>query len=264
MRLANWLVVAAGPVLAWSCASAPAPEETPAPQAFELTGSRIIGCCCAAPCPCRINAKPMHCHGCDHSDAVHVESGHIGDTDMSGVSWVIVGRVFGESTDGNWTYVYVDDEASDAQLAALTGMLTSDVESLGPKAEHLAGKFLGMRRVPMTYAVSADGRDYDCIVPGILELRTRAHVNPGRSQPVVSTGILDAFGDRFVHADTLAHTYRDDTLGYAWDLTGRQSNQAEFVLTEERAKEGGIGWGCWTANSELGDTGEYQERMLGH
>ena len=263
MATKTQLIVAAWTLLAAGCATS-APGTGADSQSLELVGSRIIGCCCAAPCPCRINAKPMHCHGCDHSDAVHVERGHIGATDMTGVSWVVIGRGFGESTDGNWTYVYVGDDATDEQFQALQGMLKADVDSWGPKAAHLAGKFLGMRKVPMTYSVSEDRRDYDCIIPGILELRTRAHYNPGHAEPVVSTGIMDAFGDRFVHADNLAHTYVDDTLGYSWDLTGRQCNQADFVLTDERVREGGIGWGCWTANAELGGTGKYQEQMIGH
>jgi len=244
-----------------------APTSAPAPagkQAFELIGSRIIACCCAAPCPCRLNEKPMHCHGCDHTDAVHVDKGYIGETDMSGVSWVVVGRGFGEKVDANWVYVYVGDQATDAQFKALQAMMTADLKAWGAKAEHLAGKFVGMRKAPITYRVSPDKNDYDCLIPGILELRTKAHYNPGHKEPVVSTGIMDAFGDRFVHADCLAHKYNDATINYSYDLTGRQCNQADFVLNEERVKKGGIGWGCWTANVQFGDKARYQEQMIEH
>src|SRR5260221_373716 len=87
-------------VPALGCASTSStPPPTKAKQAFELVGSRIIGCCCATPCPCRLNEKPMHCHGCDHTDAVHIDRGYIGDTDMGGMSWVVVGRGFGEKVD---------------------------------------------------------------------------------------------------------------------------------------------------------------------
>jgi len=46
----------------------------------------------------------------------------------------------------------------------------------------------------MSVSVSAERHEYDAAVPGILELKTRAHFNPGRSEPVVSTGIMDSFG----------------------------------------------------------------------
>jgi hypothetical protein len=229
---------------------------------LELTGSRIIACCCPSPCPCRINKKPTHCHGCDHSDAVHVEKGHIGGVRMDGVTWVVTGRGFGQDTASNWVYVYVSDNATDEQFKALQGMLNADVASWGPKAAHLAGKFVGMRKVPITY--TKDGGEWSTTIPGILELRTRAIYNPGRKNPAMSTGILDAFGDRFVHADCLVHKLHDAETGYQWDLTGRQCNQADFVLDRERIAKGGIGWGCWTAHADLGDKEPYGEQLIGH
>src|SRR6186997_1225816 len=89
-----------GPARGASSASAPAKSGggAAAKAAFDLKGWRLIGCCCASPCPCRLNKKPLHCHGCDHTDAVHIYKGYVGDVDMSGMTWVIVGRGFGEKT----------------------------------------------------------------------------------------------------------------------------------------------------------------------
>lgn len=232
-----------------------------ATDAWNLRGWRIIGCCCSAPCACRINKKPSYCHGCDHSDVVHVERGELGGVKMDGVQWVAIGRGFGQGIDGNWAYIYVDERASEAQYKALGDWLSAAVAGLGKKAPYLAGNFRGMRRVPMTTTVSRDRREYAVAIPGILDFQTRAIVNPGHTEPVVSTGIMDAFGDRFVHSDALRHTYSDPTLGTEWDLTGRQSNQAEFVVDSTRAAKGGIGWGCWTAHSEFGDDAPYGEQQ---
>ena len=234
------------------------------PGDLELRGSRIIGCCCSIPCACRLNKKPMNSHGCDHSDAVHIESGNIGDVDMAGVDYVIVGRGFGQDAAKNWTYVYVSDRATPEQYAALEGMLGGMVQAWGPKAKYLAGDFVGMRKVPMTYTISADRRAHACKIPGVLDIQTKAIVNPGHTEPVVSTGVLDAFGDRFVHADTVVHEYSDKSIGRGWKLTGRQSNHADFVLTDERIATHEVGWGCWTAHADLGDRGEYGEEQLGH
>ncbi len=252
-KLLSLLVLAAG------CAA----ESKAPPPAFELAGARVIGCCCGAPCPCRLNKKPMQCHGCDHTDVVHIDRGHIGPVKMDGVTWVIAGRGFGEKTDANWVTVYLDDKATPEQEKALVDMLTGDLKGWGPKAKHLAGDFKGLRKVAITYTVSADKQTYETHIPGILDLKVRAHVNPGHRDPTVSTGIMDAFGDRFVHADTLVHKYKDDQLKYGWDLTGRQSNFAEFVLNPERVARGAIGWGCWTAHSEFNDKEPYQEQLIG-
>jgi hypothetical protein len=237
-----------------------AASTSPAP-AWSLQGWRIIGCCCTAPCACRINKKPSYCHGCDHTDVVHVERGQLGGVRMDGVQWTVVGRGFGEGLDANWAYVYVDDDASAEQVAALGSWLGAGVAAWGAKAPYLAGDFRGLREVPMTTRVSSDRREYAVSIPGILEFQTRAIVNPGQREPVVSTGIMDAFGDRFVHSDALLHTYADATLGASWDLTGRQSNQADFAVDAARVAQGGIGWGCWTAHSDFGDGAPYGEQQ---
>ncbi|HEY3225712.1 MAG TPA: DUF1326 domain-containing protein [Planctomycetota bacterium] len=252
--------------IAAGCAStgrpAPKPEAPPAPGevSFEFHGSRIIGCCCPSPCPCRLNKKPYHCHGCDHTDAVRIDSGHLGKVRMDGFTYVFIGRGFGEDTSKNWVYCYVTDKATDEQMQAFQAMLDDMVKSMGPKAPHLAGKFVGLRKVPITYTVSADKTEYGVTIPGILEFKTRAIFNPGHKTPVVSTGIMDAFGDRFVHADCLVHKYKDAEINYEWDLTGRQSNQAEFVLNNAIMAKGGIGWGCWTSHVDFGDKGLYAEQ----
>lgn len=239
-------------------------DSSSASDDWELVGWRVIGCCCPAPCPCRINRKPTHCHGCDHTDVVHVDHGTLGGTRMDGVTWVVVGRGFGQDVAGNWVQVYVDERASDAQVKAVQDMLNGTVEGWGPKAPYLAGKFLGLRETPMTVSVSADKAEYATSIPGVLAIRTRAITNPGQAQPVVSTGIMDSFGDRFVHSDALVHTFDDPSIGYAWDLTGKQSNQAEFVLNPQRIAEGHFGWGCWSAHSTFGDDAPYGEQQIQH
>jgi hypothetical protein len=238
-----------------------ASRETPQ---WQLTGSRIIACCCASPCPCRINKPPMHCHGCDFTTAVRIDKGYLGKTRMDGVQFVIIGRVFGEKPAENWTYVYVSDRTTDEQFQALRGMLQEGSKALGDKVGYIAGRPLGIRKVPIRYTISADGRDHNTSIAEILELKTRSMILPGRTQPVKSTGIFDDYGDGFTHAECLEHRYRDPQINRAWDLSGRQANQAGFTLTPERVARGDIGWGCWSAHADLGSRDRYQEQLIGH
>lgn len=249
---AGWTLLTAG------CASAPPPE------AWTMEGSRIIGCCCSAPCPCRINKKPQHCHGCDGTTAVHLDRAHIGDVRLDGIDFVVTNRGFGEDPSKNWMYVYVTERASEAQFGALKAMIEEQVKAYGPvKVKHLIGTYAGIRKVPIAYARSADGREVTVSIPGILDFRARAIVLPGHKEPVVSTGIFDDYGDRLVHAEPLVHKYHDAKAGYAFDLTGRQANLADFVLTASRAERGGIGWGCYSGHSDLGDKSKYAEQLGG-
>jgi hypothetical protein len=233
---------------------------------FELHGQRIIACCCHTPCPCRMNYKPTHCHGCDYSTAVRIDRGHIDGVSMDGLAWVVTGRTFSETPTENWTYIYISDRANAEQMAALQRFFEAGGRELGAKGKHLVGDLVGMRKAPLTWEQSADGRDWSARIPGVLAVRTRSIVLPGRSRPVTSSGIFDDFGDTFIHADCLEHSYSDAQIGRQWKLAGRQSNQAQFSLTSARASSGGIGWGCWSAHAELGDRdhSEYQEKITGH
>jgi len=245
--------------------AAPAKQASKSDDSFrwELKGSRIIACCCGSPCPCRLNKPPMNCHGCDSTTAVRIDKGTIGKTRMDGVTFAIVGRAYAEKPAENWISIYVSNKATPEQLKALQGLLEAGGKALGTRAPYIAGKFLGMRSVPMTYTISADRREHRAIITGILDLKTRSIILPGRTKPVVSEGIFDDYGDRFVHAECLAHTFMDRQIGYRWDLSGRQSNQAEFTLTSERVAKGDIGWACWSAHADFGSKDQYQERLVG-
>lgn len=236
------------------------------PTPWRLSGARIIACCCNTPCPCRMNYKPTHCHGCDSTTAVHIDKGDIGGVDMAGMDWVVVACSFAEDKKANWNYVYVSDKASDEQLNALKSMFAEGGKALGEKYPYLAGRDVGMRKAPIKWTVSSDKREWSSQIPGILELKTRSIVLPGRSQPVMSTGIFDDFGDKFIHADCVVHTYNDPKAGYKWELAGKQCNQADFSLTSERVAKGDLTWACWSAHADLGDAKktQYQEKAIGH
>jgi hypothetical protein len=211
-----------------------------------------------------MNYKPTHCHGCDNTNVIHIEEGNFGGVKMDGVTYVIAARVFGEQPEGNWAYVYVDEKASDAQFNALKAHLEAAVASLGDKQEHLVGKFLGMRRAPMSISGSDEARQWHVVIPSVLDLDIHYIVLPGRTEPVRSANIFDDYGESFIHADCITHTYNDPQIKYAWNLNGKQCNWAPFDIDSKRFARGGVGWGCWSAHAEFNNASEYQERAIGH
>lgn len=257
------------PFLLTACAGpAGTPEERLELPRVELDGQRIIGCCCPTPCPCRLNRKPTYHHGCDYTTAVRIDSGAIDGVVMDGVEFAFVGDSFAEDTDEVWAALYVDTEATEPQLEALLRFLGVEgaLSAERGTAAYVAGTFEGLRRAPMRYTVGPDGLSHSCEIEGVLDLRTRAIVNPGHDGPVTSTGVLDSFGETFVHADCLAHVYSDPAYPrHGHDLTGRQANFASFhVGTEElrRLARGALGWSCWSAHADLGDERPYEEDLV--
>jgi hypothetical protein len=260
----NRIIVVLILLAAAGCSGGASKTESAAAPAWKLEGTRIIGCCCLAPCPCRINKPPTHCHGCDGIVVVHIERGYVGTTRMDGLNYALAARTLGEKSETNWAYAYINDKATDEQVAALKAMLEGEVQALGQKAKYIVGKILGMRKAPVLFEVSADRREITGKVPGILEFKTRSIILPGHKVPVTSAGIFDDFGDRFIHAESLVNRYDDAQSGRKFDLTGRQANQADFVLDSIRAEQGGLGWGCWSAHPELGTKEKYQEKDIDH
>lgn len=211
----------------------------------------------------------MQAHGCEYTTAVHIEKGYIGRTRMDGVTWMQVGLGFGEDVGKNWVIVYVDEKATEEQFKALQAWMDSGMKELNQKKiPYLAGAFVGFKRVPMTWEAAKDREEYRTTISGILDLKIKTIHNPGHPEPVTSAGILDDFGNKFVHAETLVHSYKDPDPMLAkydgWDLKGRQSNHADFVIGTEVKTSYVVGWGCWSAHKDFGTTGDYQERKVGH
>ena len=81
---------------------------------------------------------------------------------------------------------------------------------------------------------------------------------------IVQAATGRAFRSVASHADALVNKYNDPQAGYKFDLTGRQANQADFVLDAIRAEQGGLGWGCWSAHPDFGTKDKYQEKNIDH
>src|SRR5438046_772131 len=111
---------------ALGCASnTAAPPSATADAGWHLEGTRLIGCCCASPCSCRINKPPTQAHGCEYTTAVHIEKGRIGKTSMDGATWAVCGLGFAEDKTTNWVVVYVDQKLSDEQFKALQDWMSA-------------------------------------------------------------------------------------------------------------------------------------------
>jgi hypothetical protein len=270
IRMFCW---AASLLAAVGCASeksaAPAPAAGGGPE-WHLDGTRLIACCCASPCSCRINKPPMQAHGCEYTTAVHVAKGRIGKTRMDGFMWAQVGLGFAEEKPRNWVVVYVSDKATEEQFKAFTEWMVGGIKALDAKGKvpFLAGAIVGFKKVPMTWNESKNHEEFHTTISTVLDLQIRAIRNPGHPEPVRSIGVLDDFGNSFIHCETLTHTFKDsdpDVKKYdGWDLKGRQANLADFSIGSDVQSSYTLGWGCWSAHKDLGATDTYQERMLGH
>ena len=80
-------------------------------------------CNCDHCCPCQFELRPTH-GGCEGFEAIHIDRGHFGDVDLSGLRAVLVFQWPGAIFEGNGVTQLVIDERADAeQRAALSTVL---------------------------------------------------------------------------------------------------------------------------------------------
>jgi hypothetical protein len=125
--------------------------------AYDLHGDLIETCSCAAPCPCWVADFPDGGQ-CWSFTGYHVNSGTVGDVDVSDLTLVSLVQIPGHVHDGNWREIhFVDDRADDQQHEALLDAFQGRLG--GPLADlaALIGERVATYRVPITYTIT-DGR----------------------------------------------------------------------------------------------------------
>lgn len=99
---------------------------------YRISGSYYEACNCEAICPCRRQgdvAGGRSTYGdCDFLLSWQITKGHLGHVDLSGLRVSIAGTYNDDVGDDIWSvYIYIDENASNAQFDALSQIFTGQV-----------------------------------------------------------------------------------------------------------------------------------------
>src|SRR4029078_7306337 len=128
---------------------------------WSLKGELALSCNCDVFCPCVLSlGQSGATEGyCQTWAGVKIDDGHFGDVDLAGVKFGFMADIPGRLGRGNWTVaLFVDDAASAQQTKALTWIMTGRAGGSTGLLKILAGTFLGVRQVPVTYEVKGETR----------------------------------------------------------------------------------------------------------
>lgn len=182
--------------------------------AYHIRALSIESCSCRHGCNCQFGGFPNE-GICEFVVGYDVKDGRVGDVDLSGVRAVIVGKYPNAIHEGSGHIIaFVDENASDEQVAALVSVLSGQLG--GMPWEALAGtitQFDGPIRVPIEFEVNG----------------TRARLRAGSDVEVVTTPLRNPVtgAEQNVHI-----TYPDG--GFFW-------NDGQIVTTEKmRAQHGKV------------------------
>jgi hypothetical protein len=194
---------------------------------WQLQGDYFENCSCDVVCPCLLSqAQAPPSHGeCNGALAFRVESGHLADVRLDGLNAVVLFSAPGPMAQGNWTIgLYVDDRASQPQADALARIL-SGAEG-GPTAliAALAGKSLGMKRVPIAYR--SEGRKRSLEIPGVMEMAIEG-IQGANGDAAWFDNVVHPVTSRLAAArGTKTHIHDH---GFSWDIGGQNAHYAPFT-----------------------------------
>ncbi len=126
-----------------------------------IKGELTMSCNCEVFCPCVLSlGRHAPTEGyCQTWAGVRIDEGKFGDVDLSGIKYGFMADIPGRLGRGNWTMaLFVDDAASAQAVKALTWIMSGRAGGSTGLLKILAGSFLGVRQVPITYETVGETR----------------------------------------------------------------------------------------------------------
>ncbi|HEY6210862.1 MAG TPA: DUF1326 domain-containing protein [Vicinamibacterales bacterium] len=87
-----------------------------AAENWHITATVAESCSCTIACPCNFGGEP-NVNPCEGNRLIAIKSGHYGDVDLAGVSFIVTFQMRG------WSKIFVSDKVSDRQKDAVEALL---------------------------------------------------------------------------------------------------------------------------------------------
>ena len=173
-------------------------------MSWSLKGSYFETCSCDLMCPCNMSMD----HGatydfCRVTLVFNIKEGEIEGTDVSGLKVAVIADSPKVMTEGNWRLgVFIDDRASDEQMAGLTAVFGGQKGGPMEMAAPLVGEMLGVERAP--FEVVEDGLRHSVKIGEAIDFEIEDIVPFGveTGQPVRLVGVFHPASSEFNAAES--------------------------------------------------------------
>jgi hypothetical protein len=147
---------------------------------WRMKGQWLKNCNCDAGCPCDFNARPTHGH-CEGMVGMHIEEGHFGATDLSGLRWAVLYHWPGPLHEGNGTILPILDERADArQREGLLSILSGQGQegTFFHIVSIITSTVLEPRYLPLEFGFDLEARKAHMSARGLFETVSEPIRNP--------------------------------------------------------------------------------------
>lgn len=186
---------------------------------WRVKGELALSCNCDLFCPCVVSlgaARPTQGY-CQAWLAVRIDEGASGSTPLAGVNMAMLLDIPGRMGEGGWTVgMYVDEGATEAQVAALEAIMSGAARGTTGLFRMLVANFLGTQRVPVTYESDGDSRTVTAGRKIMGTVRPIEGAAPG--EPVAIRNSTYWMGPDITVAQGLKSKVRD--FGRVWNFDG--------------------------------------------
>lgn len=197
---------------------------------WSFEGEYFENCNCTVACPCIFSAQPPFTSpptegACEVAFAFHIDRGSFNDVPLDGLNVALVARTPWPMIEGNWAVaLYLDERATEQQQQALGAIFAGQAGGTMGTFAPLIGEVLGIKTVPITYAV--EGKRRSVVIPDIMNLAVHpvpsamgedAEMVAANAHPFAPTGVVMAVGET-------GSTWSD--YGLTWDNSGRNGHYA--------------------------------------
>jgi hypothetical protein len=168
---------------------------------------------------------------CQTWAGLHIEQGHLNDTDLSGINVGLIADIPGPLSRGNWTAgLFVGEEASIQAVKALTRIFTGRAGGSTALLKILVSSFLGVRQEKIIYERDGAARIFQ--IPKIIDGR----ISPVRGKrPGENVTIRNS--EYWIAPEITvarAETSRMRAFGRNWNFAGRSAEMCRIEWSHER------------------------------
>ncbi len=189
-----------------------------------IEGPEFGSCNCAFGCPRQFEALPTY-GDCNGLEAVRIDRGHYGDTDLSGLNFVVMYAWPGPIFEGDGAVQAIIDERADgAQRAALASVLydgDTDEEATHWWVFHAMSSTVHEPLFkPIAFTVDIEARVAKISVPGIVEA-TEAPIIPPHGGGPHRAAIAIPDGIEFEYAEIGSSTAKTSQAAIALEIENK-------------------------------------------
>ena len=197
-------------------------------EKWNIAGEYFESCNCDLICACLVQADTPR-DRCDAALAFHIDNGTYGQTNLDGLSAVLVVSFPGpgKMRNGNWTAaVYVDEKGTKEQQEALGNIFSGKAGGTpGALFTGLVSKFLGVKATPISFQIN--GNDRKLSIPNILDIDISAVTGRDGKEPIWATNAAHPVSQKLALAASRAYSYSDHNL--SWNTSGTNGHFAPFT-----------------------------------